>query len=164
MTNFKFFNNREELVTGCCYDTMTNDDIGDLIGFTEKVQELEQDGKLTFTKEMDRDRELADLFRLCMANYQKGAMQYSFTEYTEEVLLRLEEESKKPIMVIECCPYCGEEIQMNVPRDTHKLNFCPHCGHADIYLCSECEEEIHGCNPGNTCAYCYGYNKINKNK
>lgn len=178
---FKFFKDTEELECDYIYDSLSNDEIGDLIGFAEKVIELEQDDKLTFTKQMDRDEELADLFRFCMANYRKGSMNYSFTEYTEELLLQLEEkahpvaskrkhvsegfdyETVSIIMpvgyheVIECCPECGKEIDMILPKGTERIPFCPHCGEKQILLCSECMAELGDCQPSASCAYCHGH-------
>lgn len=162
MSYFKFFKSAEELYTNRYYDTLANSDIGDIIGFTEKVMELEKDNRLTFTREMDRDEDLADLFRFCMANYHKSGMQYSFVEFTEEVLLNLEVESKKPLSIVECCPNCGVEIQMTVLPGTEKINFCPYCGQPNIYLCSECIEEIGDCRPSTSCAYCHGHPNTNK--
>lgn len=58
--------------------------------------------------------------------------------------------------VIECCPHCGKEIDMIVPKGTEYINYCPYCGIKRIYLCSECMEEIGDCQPSASCAYCYG--------
>lgn len=61
------------------------------------------------------------------------------------------------IPITEVCPNCGKEIAMRVPKGTEKINFCPHCGYKNVYLCSECMEEVGACRPSAHCAYCHGH-------
>lgn len=64
---------------------------------------------------------------------------------------------RKTLHVVEVCSNCDHEIEMDVVPGTEKINFCPYCGQKDVYLCSECMEELGDCMPGAHCAYCHGH-------
>lgn len=153
-----FYKNREELQTiNPRINALTNDEIGDIIGFAEVVAELQQDDKLTFTLDMDRDRELADLYRFCMAKFleDKGDLP-CFADYVRDLLLEMEEGRHESFMTDELCVKCGKHIELKVPYGTECIPFCPHCGKKHITLCTICAEKLNGCRPKHAKAFCKG--------
>lgn len=66
------------------------------------------------------------------------------------------------IFVTECCPNCGQEIDLMIREGEEKIPFCPYCGEKDVLLCSECMEELGDCEPSAHCAYCHGHPNTNQ--
>lgn len=56
--------------------------------------------------------------------------------------------------VVECCPECGEEIDMMIHPTNFMIPFCPYCGEKKVILCNECMDKIGDCDKNNPEAYC----------
>lgn len=134
---------QQDLTTNSAIDQCTNDALGNVFGFLETVTSLEQRGVITFTLEMDRDGELADLLRLCLHDYIQEKPDIVFTEYAAEWLEIRDNLLHTPLEIVEVCPNCGREIHLHLNEPRQKIPFCPYCGQKDVWLCSECMD-YHG--------------------
>lgn len=67
------------------FDSCTNDELGDFWAFVSTVIDLEQKGLVTFTKDWDRDNELAELFRESYRKWPYSEMSYG--DFIEDFLI-----------------------------------------------------------------------------
>lgn len=72
------------------FDFCTNDELGDYFAFVETLADLENSDSIDFTKELDRDVELADLFRESYEKWPRSEMSYS--DFIEDFLFSKQEE------------------------------------------------------------------------